>query len=93
LQRQLALLPSHGPALRASTPATPLADPFLPGLPAPPHTGLGDKGRPWIKEFAKLPTAALPEPPAGLQRRRPFIYVYDMPPAYTSRMLQYRLDR
>ena len=49
--------------------------------------------RPWLKDFAVVPPAALPEPPAGLQRKRPFIYVYDMPPAYTSRMLQYRVDK
>ncbi len=49
--------------------------------------------RPWLKEFAVVPPAALPKPPEGLQRKRPFIYVYDMPPAYTSRMLQYRVDK
>jgi hypothetical protein len=27
------------------------------------------------------------------QRRRPFIYVYDLPPAYNARMLQYRVEK
>ena len=27
------------------------------------------------------------------QRKRPYIYVYDLPPAYNSRMLQYRVEK
>jgi hypothetical protein len=27
------------------------------------------------------------------KRRRPFIYVYDLPPAYNARMLQYRVEK
>ena len=57
------------------------------------HAGLQDTSRPWLKPFARLPPAALPSPPADKQRKRPFIYVYDMPPAYTGRMLQYRLGK
>jgi hypothetical protein len=52
-----------------------------------------EASRPWIKPFAAMPPAALPDPPADASRKRPFIYVYDMPPAYTSRMLQYRLGK
>ncbi len=49
--------------------------------------------RPWLKSFATLPPAAMPLMPSGTTRKRPFIYIYDMPPAYTSRMLQYRVDK
>lgn len=27
------------------------------------------------------------------ERRRPFIFVYDLPPTFTTRMLQYRVER
>eukprot|EP00955_Chlamydomonas_euryale_P073121 361620-Chlamydomonas_euryale.AAC.2 len=30
---------------------------------------------------------------AAPPRRRPFVYVYDLPPAYNTRMLQYRVDK
>ena len=57
------------------------------------HAGLQDTSRPWLKLFVNTPLSALPSPPADKQRKRPFIYVYDMPPAYTGRMLQYRLGK
>lgn len=39
------------------------------------------------------PPAAADPPLVGQQRKRPFIYVYDMPPAYNTRMLQYRVGK
>jgi hypothetical protein len=57
-------------------------------------TAAGDETtRPWLNKVVRLPPAAAPTPKAGLLRKRPFIYVYDMPPAYNTRMLQYRLFR
>ena len=47
--------------------------------------------RPWIAPAAQIHPAAGAEPGVDLTnmtRRRPFIYVYDLPPAYHSRMLQ-----
>ena len=43
--------------------------------------------RPWLQSVAKkLPGVS------RRSRRRPFIYVYDLPPIYNSRMLQYKID-
>ncbi len=48
------------------------------------------EARPWLRPVIK------PQPPAAvgqrLMRRRPFIFVYDLPPDYNSRLLQYRID-
>ncbi|EFJ52271.1 acetylglucosaminyltransferase [Volvox carteri f. nagariensis] len=46
--------------------------------------------RPWLRGTVVVPPASLPEPQMPTQMR-PLIYVYDMPPAYHSRMLQYRI--
>ena len=64
----------------------------LPGS-APPAApaGVHETGaRPWLTPYAVMPMAALPVLPPGAKRKRPFVYVYDMPSEYTSRMLQYR---
>ncbi|GIL78717.1 hypothetical protein Vretimale_380 [Volvox reticuliferus] len=50
----------------------------------------GYYNRPWIKKTAIAPPASLPIPPMRVHPR-PLIYVYDMPPEYHSRMLQYRI--
>lgn len=42
--------------------------------------------RPWLKPFVHTPTARDPEP--GATRRRPLIYVYDLPPMFNALMLQ-----
>jgi hypothetical protein len=65
---------------------------LTPGCLVPSHAGVQEQ-RPWIQAFASLPPAAMPLMPRGTTRKRPFIYIYDMPPAYTSRMLQYRIDK
>ena len=44
--------------------------------------------RPYLQGVMHVIKAALPTPPAA-SRPRPLIYVYDMPPEYTSRMWQY----
>jgi hypothetical protein len=36
-------------------------------------------------------TPAAADPPASKTRLRPLIYVYDLPPAYNTRMMQVRL--
>lgn len=52
-----------------------------------------DNGRkPWLKRPSAVPAEAR-EVPALPTRKRPLIYVYDVPPPYTTRMLQYRLVR
>ena len=52
---------------------------------------------PWLKQQRlglEAPAAAAARPEAGPQAvRRPRIFVYDTPPAYTTRMLQYRCGR
>jgi hypothetical protein len=55
-------------------------------------TGLEQTTRRWLKPYTTPPPAALPDHKEQ-QRKRPFIYVYDLPPAYNSRMLQYRLGK
>ena len=41
--------------------------------------------RPWLQPFAN--NLDIP-----IHRQRPFIYVYDLPPLYNSRMLQYKIN-
>jgi hypothetical protein len=36
--------------------------------------------------------AAADDPPPALTRRRPLVYIYELPPRYTSHMLQYRFE-
>eukprot|EP00884_Botryococcus_braunii_P005998 jgi/Botrbrau1/1539/Bobra.0107s0027.1 len=54
--------------------------PELPGL---------EKERPWLN-VTILPSAAAADPPTGEKVLRPLIYVYDLPPDYNVRLLQYR---
>lgn len=42
--------------------------------------------RPWLKPFVHTPAAR--EPAEGATRRRPLIYVYELPPMYNALMLQ-----
>ncbi|GAX80495.1 hypothetical protein CEUSTIGMA_g7933.t1 [Chlamydomonas eustigma] len=56
--------------------------------------------RPWLRTVAAIAPEALPEstttPPQSNPReeqRRPLIFVYDLPPEYNARMLQYRGNR
>ena len=52
------------------------------------------KDTPWIHAVAAIAPEAMLEPPSGelANRRRPLIYVYDIPAEYTSKMLQFRYD-
>ena len=50
-----------------------------------PRAGLEEE-RPWLKPNVRTPAAA--DPPASSTRLRPLIYIYDMPPAYNTRMMQ-----
>ena len=50
--------------------------------------GMEDGERPWLKPFVHTPAARDPEP--GHTRKRPLIYVYELPPWYNSVMLQVR---
>jgi hypothetical protein len=70
----------------------------------PTPAGQDKVGRPWLKPYAALPPAARQhedqQVEAGIyfvgeqlqqgqqRRKRPFIYVYDMAPVFTSLMLQ-----
>ena len=45
--------------------------------------------RSWLDKVVKEPLASLEPPPAAM-RRRPLIYIYDLEPMYSTRMLQYR---
>jgi hypothetical protein len=54
----------------------------------------------WLNDLVNQPPAATVElhkstavSSQSLQRKRPFIYVYDLPAKYNSRMLQYRVDK
>eukprot|EP00884_Botryococcus_braunii_P008777 jgi/Botrbrau1/17900/Bobra.50_1s0001.1 len=53
----------------------------------------GDElARPWLLE-AMVPPPAAADPPVLKKRLRPLIYVYDLPPDYNSRLLEYRVDK
>ncbi|KAG2501893.1 hypothetical protein HYH03_000391 [Edaphochlamys debaryana] len=56
---------------------------------SPMEPGMQEADRPWLNQVMQIPPAALESPPPT--RRRPLIYVYDVPPAFTTRMLQYAL--
>ncbi|GLI62946.1 hypothetical protein VaNZ11_005800 [Volvox africanus] len=58
------------------------------GLALEPARHLGNDA--WLEPLIVIPPASLPVP-ASPTRPRPLIYVYDVPPEYTSRMLQYRV--
>ncbi|KAI3432296.1 hypothetical protein D9Q98_003856 [Chlorella vulgaris] len=58
------------------------------GIPWSP--GMEDGERPWLKPFVHTPAAL--EPAENATRKRPLIYVYDLPPMYNAIMLQYRVD-
>ncbi|KAG2424862.1 hypothetical protein HYH02_015125 [Chlamydomonas schloesseri] len=75
------------------------------GLPMEPGLHVGGS-RPWLKGTVVESPEAAAASAAGASAaggaggtplhgasRRPLIYVYDLPPAYNSRMLQYRNDR
>jgi hypothetical protein len=46
--------------------------------------------KPYIRTQTVVPQGALPEAPPGATRKRPFIYVYDLPPLFHSHMQQVR---
>jgi hypothetical protein len=48
--------------------------------------------RPWLQATSAVPPASLVPPPAAT-RKRPLIYIYDLPPEFNTRMLQYRVKR
>lgn len=47
--------------------------------------------RPWLKPHAAMPPAAA-DPVPGTTRKRPLIFVHELPGDYHSRMLQYRIQ-
>ncbi|KAL6749482.1 exostosin-like glycosyltransferase [Haematococcus lacustris] len=48
------------------------------------------ESQPWLRQHVGLPLEAQPQLPST-PRKRPLIYIYDLPPAYNARMLQYRV--
>ena len=56
----------------------------------PARAGLQETERPWLKPHAAMPPAAA-DPAPGATRRRPLIFVHELPADYHSRMLQYRI--
>lgn len=44
--------------------------------------------RPWLESTVATPAAE--DPPPAPTRKRPLIYIYEMPPKFTQHMLQYR---
>ncbi|PSC76174.1 exostosin-like glycosyltransferase [Micractinium conductrix] len=53
--------------------------------------GMEEGDRPWLKPHVHTPAARDPQP--GQTRKRPLIYVYELPPFYNAVMLQYRVDK
>ncbi|KAI3432331.1 hypothetical protein D9Q98_003890 [Chlorella vulgaris] len=49
-----------------------------------------DGDRPWLKPFVHTPAAWDPPLPT---RKRPFIYVYELPPIYNAVLLSYRTEK
>ncbi len=59
------------------------------------HSGgsAGDESRKhWLNNVVVVPPALLDPPPVAA-RLRPLIYVYDLPPDYNVRMLEYRVEK
>ena len=54
-------------------------------------TGMHETERPWLKPHAAMPPAAA-DPAPGDNRKRPLIFVHELPGDYHSRMLQYRIQ-
>lgn len=52
------------------------------------QAGVDFTERPWLRELIAAPAAA---PMAT--RKRPLLYIYDLPAEFNSRMLQYRLNK
>lgn len=50
-------------------------------------SGGAPAAEPWLDLVMAMPPAAL-DPPPQPTRKRPLIYIYDLPPAYNTRMLQ-----
>ena len=48
------------------------------------------ESRPWLSPHIRTPAAFDPPTPT---RPRPLIYVYDLPPIFNTRLVQYRVDR
>lgn len=48
--------------------------------------------RPWLRAHVALTPEAQPKLP-DTPRRRPLVYIYDLPPEFTTRMLQYRINK
>eukprot|EP00775_Hariotina_reticulata_P004291 gene4291-4543_t len=46
--------------------------------------------RPWLKKGVLVPPSGTFQPPPAATRKRPFIFVYDIPAYAAARMLQYR---
>lgn len=68
-------------------PSSPRLHTFLaPSGPGRLPAGMEAGERPWLKPFVHTPAARDPEP--GATRKRPLIYVYDLPPMYNAIMLQ-----
>ncbi|KAL4428361.1 hypothetical protein ABPG75_002450 [Micractinium tetrahymenae] len=53
--------------------------------------GMEEGARPWLKPLVHTPAAKDPEP--GSSRKRPLIYIYELPAMFNQVMLQYRPDR
>ncbi|KAG2424765.1 hypothetical protein HXX76_014189 [Chlamydomonas incerta] len=49
--------------------------------------------KPWLEPAVSPPVAAEDPPRTAPTRRRPYIYVYDVKPDYSSDILQYRIER
>lgn len=50
------------------------------------------RGRGWLEHLVVQPPAAVDTGP-GRQRKRPLIYIYDLPPAFNAMLLQYRVEK
>lgn len=50
-----------------------------------------DPARPWLADHIRTPAAEDPLP--GSTRKRPLIYIYELPPLYNQLLLQYRNGR
>ncbi|GFR49991.1 hypothetical protein Agub_g12137 [Astrephomene gubernaculifera] len=49
--------------------------------------------KPWLAAAVTPPVAAEDPPRTAPQRKRPYVYVYDVKPEYSSDILQYRIER
>lgn len=85
---------THPPTTRQPLNYLPNRETTQPPNQPPFYPFAGDEvvNKPWLRKAITPPVAAQ-DPPLTPTRLRPYVYVYDVPPDYSSDILQYRIER